>query len=287
MIYPTYSDYGYRVVKPHQLPTTAGCSPAITTKLEQIGATYIPWHDDPIGCMLVQANPVYSGGLLNVGFRFALKKTWSSSSGNSLLEDFGSFVTAGFNAIGVGVDFLAAVYNGAVEGVKHIALEVALKALGPVCQTYPDECKKGISAGMTYAMASMGLPPSVPNWDQLKDEGVDYMAAVLGEQLEEETGIPSIFTETVLKEVAHKAIADMTGHRGGTHPTTSWYVRDGGFTPASWAIAVRKNGLAPLPIDVALFGQKTPLYGPTNVTLPHTFPVPPLRHCTTKRCVFR
>lgn len=64
----------------------------------------------------------------------------------------------------------------------------------------------------------------------------------------------------------------MAQHVGGEHPTTNWHVRDIGFTPASWSVAVAKNVLDPLPIDVALFTEKTPLYGGTFVPLPHQFP---------------
>jgi hypothetical protein len=77
------------------------------------------------------------------------------------------------------------------------------------------------------------------------------------------------------------AIDDMTQHIGGDLPKYNWFVSDIGFTPASWRITVAKNGLDPLPIDVALSTRKTLLFGGTFVPLPHQFP-PPLLYGFTK-----
>ncbi len=153
---------------------------------------------------------------------------------------------------------------------------LATPGLGQLCDAYPEECKKGIEIGMTYGMASMGLPPSVPNWDDLKEEGVDYLAALAGENLETQTGVPSPLTEAVLKDLAHRAIDDMNGKRGGSLPQTAWLVGDAGFTPPSWTAAVRKNGVEPLDRDVALFVEPTALLAGQKVPLPHKFPLPPV-----------
>jgi hypothetical protein len=84
VIHPTYDERGYRVVRPHSLPTTYLCRPDVTYDLKNAGLPY-PWGYDPIGCMLVQAEPWRSGTLLNPGDRFVFRKTWSSGGGNSLL----------------------------------------------------------------------------------------------------------------------------------------------------------------------------------------------------------
>jgi hypothetical protein len=275
VIHPTYDEYGYRVVRPHPLPTSDNCRPDISHQLELKGLPN-PWRYDPIGCWLVQAEPWRSGTILFVGDRFVIRKSWSSGGGNSLLDTFVSLVTAGGHVFEIIVDYGAAAYNGAVEAVKDIGVEAARATLGPICDGHEAQCDKGVRLGMTYGMASIGLPPSVPSWHQLKKEGLDYLAGQIGEWVEEETGVPSQLTTAVLKKVAQQAIDDMTQHIGGDYPPTNWHVRDLGLTPASWSITVAKRGLDPLPIDVALFTQKTPLYGGTFAPLPHQFPPPVL-----------
>jgi hypothetical protein len=273
VIHPTYDEYGYRVVRLHFLPTSYNCLPYVSHQLELKGLPN-PWRYDPIGCWLVQAEPWRSGTILFTGDRFVIRKSWSSGGGSSLLDTFVNFVTAGGHVLEIVVDYAAAVYNGAVDAVKDIGVDAARATLGPICDGHEAECDKGVRLGMTYGMASMGLPPSVPSWHQLKQEGLDYLAGQVGDWVEEETGVPSQLTTAVLRKVAQQAIDDMTQHIGGDSPTTNWHVRDIGLTPASWRITVGKRGLDPLPIDVALFTQKTPLYGSTFAPLPHQFPPP-------------
>jgi hypothetical protein len=280
-IYPTYGDYGYRVVKPHVLPTYDGCSPATTSFLVAWEVPYsdIPVYADPLGCTLVRDSPTYSGSLLNAGFRFVVHKTYASHGGGSILEQvFGGFFTGFVGVLGTGANFVADVYNGAVDGVKDLAYEFLLTTpgLGQLCESHPGECQQGISIGLTYGMASMGLPPSLPSWDQLKDEGVDYLAEQVGDQLEEETGgvLPSEVTHYVLKKLVQEAIDQMSANRGGTSPTTSWVVSDVGFTPASWSVSIRRNTSGVELLDVAVRRQKSSLYLGADVPLPHRFPPP-------------
>ena len=273
-IYPTYDQWGYRVVREHVLPTWYSCRPNVTMDLRDAGLP-APWDYDPIGCMAVQDNPALGGTTLHIGDRFTIQRTYSSGGGSSPIESVYNLVTTGGHALEVVVDFAAAAYNGAVDAVKDIAVDAARATLGPLCNgDNAEKCDKGVRLGMTYGMASMGLPPSVPSWHQLKQEGLDYLAGQVGEWVEAETGVPSELTTKILREVAQQAINDMTQHIGGDVPKYNWHVPDIGFTPASWRITVAQNGLDPLPLDVALVTQKTPLYGGTFAPLPHRFPPP-------------
>lgn len=281
-IFPSYGDQGYRVVKSHHLPTYVGCRPDTTNALLQAGVpkTEIPFFADPLGCSLVQSSSWLGGATLNVGFRFVIHRTWSSGGGGTLLDSFVSLVTGTVNALGVGVNFGADIYNGAVDAAKSLAYDALLTTpgLGQLCDSHPSECQKGIDIGVTYGMTAMGLPPSVPNWDELKQEGLDYLAGRIGEQLEEETGgvLPAGITQAVLRELTQRAINQMTARRGGSEPTNNWFVGDSGFAPASWTVAIRNNDLDPLPLDVAMFSHQTALYESAIVPLPHRFPPPGL-----------
>jgi hypothetical protein len=276
-IFPTYSDTGYRVVKPHTLPTWAECQPNYTIELKKKGISSFeaPAFKDPLGCSLVRAQPyLYQGATLNIGFRFVIQRTYSSDGGGSFLDIAGSLITGTVNAFGVGVNFLADVYNGAVDAAKELAYDFILTTpgLGQLCDAHPDECRKGVEIGVSHGLMAMGLPPSLPNWDQLKGEGIDYLAGVIGDQLEEETGVPSGVTALVLKELATRVVIDLSNKRGGSDPTVDWVVGDLGFEPPSWLITVKKTTTVPLPLDMALLTQENPLFGQKVASLPRRFP---------------
>jgi hypothetical protein len=108
---------------------------------------------------------------------------------------------------------------------------------------------KAIRTGMTIGMTAMGLPPSLPNWEQLKQQGIDYLAAEAGEQIEETTEIPGsgAVAEWALKQVAQKALDELTANRGWTATGYDWVGPYEGFDPASWVVEVKKLTTDPLP----------------------------------------
>jgi hypothetical protein len=202
VIHPTYDELGYRAVRPHLLPTSENCSPYTSHQLELQGLPN-PWKYDPIGCWLVQAQPSRSGTTLHAGERFYFRRSYSSGGGSSPIEIvFNLVTTGGGGVLEIIVDYAAAAYNGAVDAVKDIAVDVAGQVLGPVCQGREAECDKGVRLGVTYGMASIGLPPSVPSWHELKQEGLDYLAGQVGEWIEAETGVPSELTTAELRKIA-------------------------------------------------------------------------------------
>jgi hypothetical protein len=279
-IYPTYGEWGYRVVKPHWLFTYDQCSPQYTSSLVALKVPYslIPIYADPMGCALVRTSPTYSGALLNAGFRFVMKKHIGVSNGSQLEQIVGGFVTGVTGVAGVIGTVVPDWYNAAVDSLKDVAYDFLLTqpVIGQFCSSHEEECRKGVDTGVTMGMTYLGLPSSLPNWDGLKEEGLDYLAGLAAEQLEEETGgaLPSELTHYVLKTAVKEVINQASGNRGGSAPTNNWYVADVGFTPASWTLAIKKNTNGEELLDVAVRRIETALFVGGTIPLPHKFPPP-------------
>lgn len=86
------------------------------------------------------------------------------------------------------VNAIADAYNGLKASVADF-----------VCKGDP-YCKLAIEAGINMAMAAMGVPPTIPNFDELLDKGIGYMAATVAEEM----GAPGteVLIEAALKEAA-------------------------------------------------------------------------------------
>jgi LysM repeat protein len=99
------------------------------------------------------------------------------------LEALGSALKAGY-------DFLAKAYNETVAFIKKMAAElnplciqakIAAKEFGGETVTeedVADVCQAVTDIAVTAAMTYFGLPPSLPDFDKLADEGLDYAIGI-------------------------------------------------------------------------------------------------------------
>ena len=71
--------------------------------------------------------------------------------------------------------------------IKKFAVDVVLKytPLGSICDSVgaKSACEAGLSTALNAALISMGIPPELPNFDQLVDQGIDYLAAQAAAQM--------------------------------------------------------------------------------------------------------
>ena len=115
--------------------------------------------------------------LIGLQYHKGQKVHWPPNSGSNSIWDkvsdtFGSlvdFVKKGVNAISEGY-----------QSIKNQVLEFAVN-LFPGCGEYPP-CQTGLAFAMDYGLAAIGLPPSVPNFDDLKTMGKDYLVQYAAEQ---------------------------------------------------------------------------------------------------------
>jgi hypothetical protein len=103
--------------------------------------------------------------------------------------DWGSCAQEGFEAVGGAIgslaSFGASIYNGAVDFVTDTLSSVACGALSGDAKK---ACEAGVSIAVKVGLASLGLPPEIPDFEKLMNEGLDYALAVAAEQLSAQLG---------------------------------------------------------------------------------------------------
>jgi len=133
-------------------------------------------------------------------------------------------------------------------------------------------CDDVVRAGLEAGLMAMGVPPSIPNWDQLQEQGIDYLAAEMATQIEASTGIPSELSETALKKLAKEALERIGETRGSGSGLPNWLMPSIGFEPAVLTVSLRDVGNAPIPSGLRLFKFQDALYAGADVPIPRVFP---------------
>lgn len=173
--------------------------------------------------------------------------------------DFSSgFVTGLYNSVGGAVTWWAEAFASIKSGVASVVADVVkvLPVIGDACDAVVS-CETLIETGMNYGLASMGLPPSLPNWEQLQQQGMDYLAGEITEQISSTTGLPPEVTSLaadqaldLAKGAAQRTLNAMTENRGKAFNGwgANWVLPFDGMEPALRTISVRKKyaGLPPI-----------------------------------------
>jgi hypothetical protein len=80
-------------------------------------------------------------------------------------------------------DWVSSTYNGLKAGL----ITLVAQNLPLIPDSLRDELEDALTAMVDYGLASMGIPPTLPNFDDLTDMGTDYLATVAMET----AGIPA------------------------------------------------------------------------------------------------
>ncbi len=205
----------FRVITPHQLP----------------GPDVYDGLDDPIGKMMVLKGWFPPRATVGEGVRFCFGPP--KSDGGGILDDigdaFGDLVGDIVDAVEWAVNKAAALY----EEIKSAAVGLVANAIADLtgCE---EICRAALELGMEIALTSMGMPPSLPDFDQLMDQGLDYVAAELAAQV----GVPDFVAEEALElaiEMAERAKAT----RGMA--VAKWIVPDTGGRSSLFTLEVSRN----------------------------------------------
>jgi hypothetical protein len=258
---PGYFDLGYKVVKEHQLPTIFECTWVLNGQIPPAQTT------DPLGCQIVTQHILPEGAVLKPGpdSWFTITLHWSSGGGGLSIGDF---VTGFLNAAGYAVDALHNLTEEVKAAVAKVVVDV-IKAL-PVapnpCDSYPDTCQQVVTTGLEIGLTAMGLPPTIPNWEQLKQQGVDYLASEIASQ----TDVPPVLVDHAF-DAAESAIADMTAHLGdGAAFGYDWVVPYDGFDPAVRIVSIEKH--ADISPFISLIRANSSLFDGGALNVPPKFP---------------
>lgn len=271
--HPTYNELAYKVIRKHTLPP-ANCATGSQTEI-------VFWLlTDPLGCHLIDQGAT-PGATVQPGDWFFFTPASKSSGSSDPFSSFGSALgnlgEAFYSGAGLAVSGLSSAWADIQETVAKVVVDVvtwvpgieaacdALAAKGPDCDSI---VKAGIQAGLM----AMGIPPSIPNWEQLQQEGIDYLAAEMATQIEASTGVPSTLSEVALKELAKTALEKIEATRGaGPGPAYDWVIPYLGFEPAVLKVTLRETG-TPIPAGLTLNKDRDFLYSGAEFPVPKVFP---------------
>ena len=242
-IAPTSFDFCATAVKPHLAATSLYVNTFQVT-------------DDWLGFYFYAAGLADANHVVQPGMTYC----WNHAS-SGFLDDVGNFISGFVDAIAQIVNYVADLYNSIkAKIVQFIAIAIS-QLPGIDCK---EGCQAIINAALSTALTAMGLPPSLPNFDELVNDGIDY----LKEEAAEQTGVPKEVVDVVVDKVV-EAAKNQGGGGGGGLP--DWVVDDNGFRPSRLVLDVNPN-LAKLnaqPYGLGVLTIPSNLYPYASTPLPH------------------
>lgn len=151
------------------------------------------------GCVVVVEHPTYWTQPFKDAWPIGSElcpKPWRGDSGK--VDSFDDFVEFVFDAW----DWVGDRYDDLVE----LAVDVVLYAtpLGQQCKAFSalvsevgiegteEACTTGARVAVKAGMTALGLPPTIPSYNELVDQGVDYAVELAADEFEAQTGIPCV-----------------------------------------------------------------------------------------------
>lgn len=170
------------------------------------------------------------GGTIQVGDGICYGK--SSGGASNMLSVAGGLVTGFIDAVGDAVNGASALWESVKKAVVKIAAGV-ISAAGVKCEA---TCKSLLTTGLNIAMASAGIPPSLPNMQQLKQQGIEYVAA----QVADQSPVPG--TGVLVEHALNYAVNALEeyGKQGGGGGLPPWLTMDMGLVPATLTVRVER-----------------------------------------------
>ena len=101
-----------------------------------------------------------------------------------------------WSAITSGVTWVSQAYNDLKSGIIDV--------VGSVACGGDETCKKALSASLDMGIVALGIPPTLPNFDQLADWGFDYLAG----ELSAAAGCPDEVCRSLIKDQLKTALEE-------------------------------------------------------------------------------
>ncbi|MFA5917382.1 MAG: hypothetical protein WC850_04070 [Candidatus Gracilibacteria bacterium] len=108
-----------------------------------------------------------------------------------------------WSAITSGVAWVSQAYNSLKSGI--------IDAVGSVACGGDETCKKALAAGLDIGMVALGVPPTLPNFDQLVNGGFDYLAG----ELSAAAGCPDAVCRDIIKDQLKKVLEEKKNNNPG------------------------------------------------------------------------
>jgi len=212
---------------------------------------------DPFGEIFLQEGRLDSNGNVQPG---DATDFICGNNSSSLIDDIGDFISGVIEGVAAIVDGVAKLYDEIKQGVISFVAE-AISSLGIINCDDGSPCRDGLNAAMAAALASMGLPPSLPTFNDLVNQGLDYVEG----EIADESGLPKDAVDAVTRKVIDAANSAQGG--GGGLP--DWLVDDNRFRPSQLILTVtRPATTGDLPAALVIGTDPNALYPAVSIPLP-------------------
>jgi len=125
------------------------------------------------------------------------------------LDSFGAVLTGAVDALADLVNYTSKLWEEIQDAVVDAAAS-AVNQVGIVDCGPGSDCRAALETGLEVGLAAMGVPPSLPNFDDLMDQGFDYLAAEVASQ----AGVPEVLTDYASQE-AQDFVKEEAKHQVG------------------------------------------------------------------------
>jgi hypothetical protein len=122
----------------------------------------------------------------------------SFKGGGYQITSFGEFVDWATGGVADAVDWVSDRY----EDMKQLAVDIVMKytPFGQQCELIgkmiddgaPGYCELAANVAVNAGLAALGMPPSIPNYNELIDKGVDHAVELAAAEIYAQTGVPCI-----------------------------------------------------------------------------------------------
>lgn len=188
----------------------------------------------------------------------------------SFFEGFGAVLTGAIDALADVVNYISNLWEEIQDAVVDVVAG-AIDEIGIINCGQGSDCRAALETGLEIGLATMGVPPSLPNFDELVDQGIDYVAAQVASQV----GVPQELVDYAsqeAKDFVTKVVNDMkTSH--GVAGLPDWLVPDVRFEPAYVVMELFGPGKTqPFNSAPTLIRNNTPIFLGATVKLPIQLP---------------
>lgn len=197
--------------------------PQTPVQIYDVKPTEVPF---PNPCLSVKAYTPIRAKWSNYYYHWLVVKEptqpWKSAFGWKIGDhlDFSPKEKSFWDKVGDAISSVVDFFSGAVDWVAEAYEWVKARAVDAACAALPGVPREWIEAGLDAGLASMGIPPSLPNFDELTSMGKDYLVATVAEQ----AGIPPEIAGKAVDELVKKAGEAASGPGNGA-PMNLSFVR--------------------------------------------------------------
>jgi hypothetical protein len=237
----TYYDWEkgtlYRIVKPHPIPADINACNlwSVPTKCGRL--------EDPFAFQIAKWTSLNPGDTVPVGYHFWFKPGSDGFDIGDVFEGAVKIVTGVVDAVGLLVNQASQAFESIKKAVAKVLVS-AISATGLVKCEASALCQQVVATAINTGLMAAGMPPSLPNWDEVVDQGFEYFAAEVVTQ----AGVGNVpGAQEITKAAAKALVAEMTSqmdqHRGGGGSLPGWLTLDTGLYPAVLTLELKTQGL--------------------------------------------